>query len=370
MKKLTALLLAGAMALSLAACGGGGTSSTPDTSAPDASNTDTSTPSSSADTGAYDELEPVSLILADSAAPGAAGAVFDELIAEKAAEITGGKLEIQTYINGELGADVDLLRQMQSGDIDMVGSQIAALVSFCPELAVFDLPMVFAPYTGDQIEEVLNGDSETRAGLDVAFENANWHLLGFLQNATYRLTTANTDLQTLADFEGLMIRTMENSNHMAFWEAIGAAPTPMAWNEVYFALQSGNIAAEENTADTIVGANLNEVQDYLACTNHILYVNQISINKDSWDSLDPAYQEALQEAVNQAIDEMRVQLVDIDTQNKETLVEGGMTMIEYEPEFFEEVLAVPGVQQLYSDINEQTNGLAQTLQDELAAAAA
>ena len=369
MKKLTALLLAGAMALSLTACGGGGGSSTstPSTSTPDAS---TSTPGSSADTSAYDSLDSVSLILADSAAPGAAGAVFDELIAEKAAEITGGKLEIQTYINGELGADVDLLRQMQNGDIDMVGSQLAALVSFCPELAIFDLPMVFAPYTGDQIEEVLNGDSETRAALDVAFENANWHLLGFLQNATYRLTTANTNLETLADFEGLMIRTMENSNHMAFWEAIGAAPTPMAWNEVYFALQSGNIAAEENAADTIVGANLFEVQDYLACTNHILYVNQISINKDSWDALDPAYQEALQEAVNLAIEEMRVQLVDIDTQNKEMLVENGMTLIEYEPEFFEEVLAVPAVQGLYTSINEDTNGLAQTLQDELAAAAA
>ena len=167
-----------------------------------------------------------------------------------------------------------------------------------------------------------------------------------------------------------MIRTMENTNHMAFWEAIGAAPTPMAWNEVYFALQSGNIAAEENAADTIVGANLFEVQDYLACTNHILYVNQISINKDSWDALDPAYQEALQEAVNLAIEEMRVQLVDIDTQNKEMLVENGMTLIEYEPEFFEEVLAVPAVQELYTSINEDTNGLAQTLQDELAAAAA
>ena len=164
--------------------------------------------------------------------------------------------------------------------------------------------------------------------------------------------------------------TMENTNHMAFWEAIGAAPTPMAWNEVYFALQSGNIAAEENAADTIVGANLFEVQDYLACTNHILYVNQISINKDSWDALDPAYQEALQEAVNLAIEEMRVQLVDIDTQNKEMLVENGMTLIEYEPEFFEEVLAVPAVQELYTSINEDTNGLAQTLQDELAAAAA
>ena len=360
MKKLTALFLASALSLSLAACSGGSSSTAGNTS----------TGSAGASGGAYDNLEPVTLILADSAAPGAAGALFDEMVAEKAAEITGGKLTVDAYINGELGADVDLLRQMQSGDIDMVGSQIAAMVSFCPELAIFDLPMAFANVDGDKIEEVLNGDSETRAALDAAFEEANWHLLGFLQNATYRLTTANTNLQTLSDFNGLMIRTMENTNHMAFWSAIGAAPTPMAWNEVYFALQSGNIAAEENAADTIVGANLFEVQDYLACTNHILYVNQISINKDSWDALDPAYQEALQEAVNLAIEEMRVQLVDIDTQNKEMLVENGMTLIEYEPEFFEEVLAVPAVQELYTSINEDTNGLAQTLQDELAAAAA
>ena len=154
---------------------------------------------------------------------------------------------------------------------------------------------------------------------------------------------------------------------MAFWSAIGAAPTPMAWNEVYFALQSGNIAAEENAADTIVGANLFEVQDYLACTNHILYVNQISINKDSWDSLDPAYQAALEQAVAESIEEMRVQLAEIDTQNKETLVENGMTLIEYDQSFFDEVLALPGVQALYDQIDADTNGLASILQRELAA---
>lgn len=357
MKKLTALFLASALSLSLAACSGGSSSTAGNTS----------TGSAGASGGAYDNLEPVTLILADSAAPGAAGALFDEMVAEKAAEITGGKLTVDAYINGELGADVDLLRQMQSGDIDMVGSQIAAMVSFCPELAIFDLPMAFANVDGDKIEEVLNGDSETRAALDAAFEEANWHLLGFLQNATYRLTTANTNLQTLSDFNGLMIRTMENTNHMAFWSAIGAAPTPMAWNEVYFALQSGNIAAEENAADTIVGANLFEVQDYLACTNHILYVNQISINKDSWDSLDPAYQAALEQAVAESIEEMRVQLAEIDTQNKETLVENGMTLIEYDQSFFDEVLALPGVQALYDQIDADTNGLASILQRELAA---
>ena len=357
MKKLTALFLASALSLSLAACSGGSSSTAGNTS----------TGSAGASGGAYDNLEPVTLILADSAAPGAAGALFDEMVAEKAAEITGGKLTVDAYINGELGADVDLLRQMQSGDIDMVGSQIAAMVSFCPELAIFDLPMAFANVDGDKIEEVLNGDSETRAALDAAFEEANWHLLGFLQNATYRLTTANTNLQTLSDFNGLMIRTMENTNHMAFWSAIGAAPTPMAWNEVYFALQSGKIAAEENAADTIVGANLFEVQDYLACTNHILYVNQISINKDSWDSLDPAYQAALEQAVAESIEEMRVQLAEIDTQNKETLVENGMTLIEYDQSFFDEVLALPGVQALYDQIDADTNGLASILQRELAA---
>ena len=368
MKKLTALFLAGATTLALAACGGGTTSSAGSAASGAASSGAASSGVVSEGAVSYEDLEPATLILADSAAKGAAGSVFDELVAEKAAEITGGQLTIETYINGELGADTDLLRQMQNGDIDMVGSQIAALVSFAPELAIFDLPMVFATVDGDTIDQVLNGDSQTRAALDKAFENANWHLLGFLQNATFRLTTANTDLKDLASFDGLQIRTMENTNHMAFWQAIGAEPTPMAWNEVYFALQSGNIGAEENAADTIVGANLFEVQDYLACTNHILYVNQLSMNKDSWESLNPAYQTALEEAVSQAIAEMRTQLVDIDTQNKELLVEKGMTLIEYDQNFFDEIMAIPAVQDLYKQIDTDTNGLASILQEELGVA--
>ena len=231
MKKLTALLLAGAMMFALASCGGntsGSGSSAASGSSASGSAAGSGSGAGSASAVSYEDLEPVSLILADSAAKGAAGSVFDELVAEKAAEITGGQLTIETFINGELGADTDLLRQMQNGDIDMVGSQIAALVSFAPELAIFDLPMVFATASGDKIDQVLNGDSQTRAALDTAFENANWHLLGFLQNATFRLTTANTNLQDLASFKGLQIRTMENTNHMAFWEAIGAEPTPMA----------------------------------------------------------------------------------------------------------------------------------------------
>lgn len=102
-----------------------------------------------------------------------------------------------------LGGDADLLRQMQSNDIQLVVCQTAPVVSFIPEMAVFDLPMVFSKYDGDTIDSVLNGDNEFHNDLAAAYEAADLHLLGFLQNATYRLTTANTDLSTLESFKNL-----------------------------------------------------------------------------------------------------------------------------------------------------------------------
>ena len=114
-------------------------------------------------------------------------------------------------------------------------------------------------------------------------------------------SAAKANLETLADFKRLQIRTMENSNHMAFWTAIGAEPTP------------------------------------------------------------------LEQAVSEAMEDMRAKLVTIDSQNKQRLQEKRMTMITYEPAFFEEVLALDGVKQLYNQINTDTNGLAKTLQKELEA---
>jgi tripartite ATP-independent transporter DctP family solute receptor len=345
-KKLVSLILASAMTLSFSAV------------------------TALADEADYDSLDAVELIGADSTGKGAAGQIFGELVASKVDEITGGKLTIDYYPNGELGGDADLLRQVQSNDIQIVVCQTAPVVSFVPEVAVFDMPMVFSKYDGDTIDTVLNSeDSEFHQDLAAAYDAAGFKLLGILQNATYRLTTANVELNTLEDFSGLQIRTMENSNHMAFWTAIGAEPTPLAWAEVYIALQNGTIDAEENAADTVVGANLNEVQSVLACTNHILYANQIAISKDAYEELDPAYQAALDQAVAEALDEMRPQLADIDAENKKTLEDSGMTIIEYDDSFFDEILALDSVKALYEDIDAQVNGLGTTLQESLEAAA-
>ena len=371
MKKAIALILTLAMSLSLAACSGGGSGSGAASNPPAASggSSTSGTVSSGSASGAYADLEPVELSLADAAAVGAAGETFDRLFAEKVEEITGGKLTVYLYQNGELGSDMDILSQMQDGHLDLVGSQIAAVVNFVPEMAIFDLPMVFAQYDGETIDQVLNGDSQTHAAMSAAYETAGLELLGIQQYATYRLTTANRDLKTLADFKGLQIRTMENGNHMAFWTAIGAAPTPLAWAEVFIALQNGTIDAHENAADTVLGANIQEVQKYLACTNHILYLNQIIINNDKFNSLDPLYQDALTQAVEEAIAELRPALTELDKSSKDTLAAGGMEMVEYAPEFYDEILNLQGVQDLYTKIDGEVDGLGTILQDELAAVA-
>ncbi len=368
LNKIVALTLAGTMAVSLAACGGSKPAETTAAAAPAETKAAEAAPAAApAEGGAdYSSLEQTELILADTSSNGAALQQFNEALAKNVEAITGGQLTLDYHGNGDLGGDADLIRQTQSGDIDIVGSQIAPLVSFVPEMAIFDLPMVFAKYDGAKIDSVLNGDGDTHKAIVAAYEAAGLHPLGFLQNATYRLTTSNTELKDLASFKGLKIRTMENANHMAFWSAIGAEPTPLAWGEVYISLQNGTIDAEENAADTVAGANFQEVQKYLAFTNHILYCNQLAINKDKWEALDPAYQAALEQAMTQTLSEMSAKLKDIDSSNKKALEEKGMTMIEYDAAFYDEVLALPGVQDLYKQIDETVGGLGTTLQNELA----
>ena len=318
---------------------------------------------------AASEFNETWLITSDTTAKGAAGNVFAELIRDKVKAANAG-LVIDYFPNGELGGDADLLRQAQKGYIAITVCQTAPVVSFIPEVAVFDLPMVFARYDGDTIDKVLNGDSEFHKQISKAYEKAGLHLLGFMQNATYRLATSNKNLETLSDFRGLQIRTMENANHMTFWTAIGAEPTPLAWAELYISLQQGTVNAQENAADTCASAHFDEVQKYLACTNHILYCNQICINDKIYKALKPEHQEVLNKAVAEALQEMRPRLEEIDRVNKEKLKAGGMTIIEYPNTFFSDVLSMQGVRDLYRRIDNATNGLGSVLEKSLEEVAA
>ncbi len=112
------------------------------------------------------------------------------------------------------------------------------------------------------------------------------------------------------------------------------------------------------------------LESYLACTNHILYANQIAISKESYDALPAEYQQALEQAVSEAIAEIRPQLTQLDEDSKQIMVDSGMELIEYDDSFFQEILALDSVTALYDQINEDVNGLGTILQEALAEAAA
>lgn len=297
----------------------------------------------------FDALEPVKLIGADNSGVGAAAQLYGELIAEKVADITGGQLTVDYFPNSQLGNDQELQAQMLAGDIDFVIAQTAQTVSFVPEVAIFDLPMVFAKYDAETIGHALN-ESAFYDKINEAYKAKNMYVLHYLQGGTFRETTSNKNIQSIEDFNGLSIRTMENQNHMAFWRGLGASPTPLPWPEVYVSLQQGLVQAQENATDTNVGANFQEVQDYLIMTHHILYVNQFLINAEKMDSLDPLYQDALVQAVKEAAAEIEAELANINEENKNILIEGGMELVEFDAEFIDEVLEIS--QPVYDSIAE------------------
>jgi len=354
MKKYLLLALVLIMALSVLSAGGGGQKP--------AAPAGGSAPAG----GPYDNLPPVTLKYGNGAANNAVGDLWGKDFCERVAKITNGKLTVNYFGNSQLGVDSELQQQMLAGDIDIVSCQPAQTTAFVPEVAVFDLPMVFAKYSAKAIDKALNDSSFTKL-INDGYAKKNMICLGFLQGGTFRETSSNREIRTLANFSGLKIRTMDSKYHVMFWKALGANPTPMAWTEVYMALQQGVVEAQENATDTMRNAQLFEVQKFLINTHHILYVNQFLMNKKKFESLAPAYQNAIKQAVAEATAKLAPDMQKINDENKAVMIQKGMTSIDFQPSFIDEV--VKKADEVYKAVREAIgNPIVDALIKELEAA--
>ena len=292
---------------------------------------------SSGGSGPYASLAPVTLIYGNGAANGAAGDLWGKYFCEAVENITGGKLKVDYFGNSQLGVDSELQQQMLAGDIDIVSCQPAQTTAFVKEVAVFDLPMAFAKYSAGAIDKTLNDSSFTKL-INEGYARSGMICLGFLQGATFREMTSNKEIRSINDFNGVKIRTMDSRFHLMFWRALGANPTPLAFTELYMSLQQGVVEAQENANDTNVSSQFFEVQKYLVNTHHILYLNQFLMNKKKFDGLAPAYQDAVRQAVAQATARLSPDMKKINDDNKAIMIQKGMTSIEFQPSFVDEII--------------------------------
>ena len=229
--------------------------------------------------------------------------IFAEKFAEEVAALSDGKMKIQVYANSTLGGDRDLLETCADGDIPFVVQNTAPQVTFMNDLAVFDLPCVFD--TLDQCRAKID-DPEFMNLISDVYTEGGYHLLGMADQG-FRVMSTNKPVQSLADFKGQKIRTMENPYHMAFWKALGANPTPMSFSEVYIGLQQHTIDAQENPYEVIVSNNLFEQQDYVVETNHLPHLISLIVNDDFFWDLSEEEQAIMAEAAQKATEYARDQ---------------------------------------------------------------
>jgi tripartite ATP-independent transporter DctP family solute receptor len=259
--------------------------------------------------------------------------LYAEKFAEMVEELSGGELKIQVYHNSALGGDTELIESCQCGDIPFVVQNTAPEVSYMPRLCLFDAPCVFSNL--DELHAVLDNE-EFMEKINQIYADGGFRLLG-MADQNFRVMSANKEITQMSDFSGIKIRTMENSYHMAFWSAIGANPTPMAFSELFVGLEQHTVDAQENPYEVIVSNGFYEVQDYVIETNHLPHLLALITNEDFYNDLPDDQKAIIDEAAQIAKDYAREQAVARADDRIATIEENGCQVVEISQELREEM---------------------------------
>jgi len=219
-----------------------------------------------------------------------------ERLKEKVEERTNGEVVIEVFHNSQLGDTRDMLDQARAGANVGTVTDVARLASFVPELAVLSAPFLFDDFDDAdkfaQSEPYLAWGEELTDKAGLVMLASNWY-----QDARHALT--QKPIASPADLKGVKMRTIGAPVWIETIAAMGATPTPIAWGEVYSALQLGTIDAAEAQPTAIWGAKLYEVIKDVNLTGHIQLVTALVVGEDSWSKLTPEQQAiVLEEAVD------------------------------------------------------------------------
>ncbi|HCL90589.1 MAG TPA: C4-dicarboxylate ABC transporter substrate-binding protein [Candidatus Atribacteria bacterium] len=257
---------------------------------------------------------------------------FAELVKEK----TNGEVEIQIFPSSQLGNQRDLVEGLTFGTVDMTLTSTAVLANFLPKMAIFDLPFIFRdiPHTYKALDTI-----GMEMGKDL--EAKGMKLLAFFENGVRHLTNNIRPVRTPEDMKGLKIRVMEQPVYIEMMKALGANPTPMAFGELFTALQQGTVDGQENPVSHIWTKRFFEVQKYISLTGHTYSAEPLLISMITWNKLSPEYQEAIMQSAVEALDWHRSKCVELDKGFWKNVIESGKCeIIEVDKEPFRKATAV------------------------------
>jgi tripartite ATP-independent transporter DctP family solute receptor len=204
------------------------------------------------------------------------------------------KYHVKIYDNATLGSEIDILKKIQTGEIQMGIITSGPFDKFVPEARAIDYPFLFKNYK--HVDEVLEGEPGRQ--FLKSMEKAGFKGLAFAENG-FRNITANKPVHSAKDIAGLRIRVMQSTIHEEIWRSLGAMPVVLGW-PINKELQDKTVEAQENPLSTIYLYKLYDLQKHLSLTGHV-YSAHIAVANLAWfKSLSTADQAALQAAMKKA----------------------------------------------------------------------
>ncbi len=247
-----------------------------------------------------------------------------DTFAKAVGKLTDGRYKIETFYNGSLGGERESMEAVQLGTQALTFTSTGPVPNFVPETKILDVPFLFRDKA--HARAVLDGP----IGQDLLskFDAKGFKALAWGENGFRHMTNSKVDIRVPADLQGLKMRTMENPVHIAAYRSLGIITTPMAFPEVFTALQQGTVDGQENPLSVIISAKFDQVQKHLTLTGHVYSPCVFLMNKADYDKLTPADQKAFLEAAAEGVKANRARVDADDASGVAYLRSKGVTVIE------------------------------------------
>jgi tripartite ATP-independent transporter DctP family solute receptor len=242
---------------------------------------------------------------------------------EELSALTDGRIAVEVYPNESLGKEIDLINGMQLGTVDMTITG-ESLQNWAPMAALLAVPYAYA--STEHMDEVASGEIGDQIKAQI-IEKAQIRPIAYFARGPRNLTS-NRAIPSPDQLESLKMRVPNVPLFVDVWKALGAAPTPMAFSEVFTSLQNGTIGAQENPLALIRSANFNEVQSHVNLTQHVRSWIYLTIAESTWQSLSPEDQANVLEAAKRAQEFERGLLEASLAEDRAYLEDKGMTFVE------------------------------------------
>ncbi len=286
--------------------------------------------------------------------PGQSFVVASEKFKEMVEQRTNGRLKVQIYPSSQLGGEREMQEMVALGTLEMSVSGVA--VVYEPLFALLEAPYLFRDR--EQIRKVYA--SPVVADLSQGLLAKGIRVVGFYENGFRQITNSTRPINTPADAKGLKIRTPENLAQIETFKALGAIPTPMAYNELYNAMAQGVVDGQENPLQNIWTGKMYEVQKYLAMTGHIYNSAYVIANNKFWTGLPADIRKIADESLTEACNWQMDYVANLDKKLLEDLKAKGMQVTSPDREAFRKATA-PAYDAFYAKFGDRARKIIDTI---------